>query len=52
MRVQDITDRKYPSIYADELATKARAILRERRLRTLPVIDDNKRLVGVITRSD
>ncbi len=52
MRVQDITDRRYPSIYADELATKARAILRERGLRTLPVIDENKRLVGVITRSD
>lgn len=52
MRVQDITDRKYPSIYADELATKARAILRERGLRSLPVIDENKRLLGVITRSD
>lgn len=52
MRVQDITDRRYPSIYADELATKARAILRERGLRTLPVIDENKRLVGIVTRSD
>jgi len=52
LRVQDITDRKYPSIYADELATKARAILRERGLRTLPVINENKRLVGVITRND
>jgi len=52
LRVLDITERKYPSIYADELATKARAILRERGLRTLPVVDKNKRLVGVITRSD
>jgi len=52
LRVLDITDRKYPSIYADELATKARAILRERGLRTLPVVDKNKRLVGVISRSD
>ncbi len=52
MRVRDIADRKYPSIYADELATKARAILRERGLRTLPVIDKNKRLLGAITRSD
>jgi CBS domain-containing protein len=52
LRVQDIADGKYPSIYADELATKARAILRERGLRTLPVTDENKRLVGVITRSD
>jgi len=52
LRVQDITDKKYPSIYADELATKARAVLRERSLRTLPVTDKNKHLVGVITRSD
>jgi CBS domain-containing protein len=52
LRVQDIADRKYPSIYADELATKARAVLRERGLRILPVIDENKRLLGVITRSD
>jgi CBS domain-containing protein len=52
LRVQDIADGKYPSIYADELATKARAVLRERGLRTLPVVDENKRLVGVITRSD
>jgi CBS domain-containing protein len=52
LRVQDITNRKYPSIYADELATKARAVLRERGLRTLPVIDENKRLLGVITRND
>lgn len=52
MRVQDITDRKYPSIYTDELATKARAVLRERGLRTLPVVDENKRLQGIITRRD
>jgi CBS domain-containing protein len=48
----DVADKKYPSIYEDELATKARAILRERGLRTLPVVDENKRLVGIITRSD
>ncbi len=52
MRVQDLTDRRYPSIYADELATKARAILRQRGLRTLPVVSEHKRLLGVITRSD
>jgi len=52
LRVEDITDRKYPSIYADELATKARAVLRERGLRTLPVVDEIKRLLGVITRND
>lgn len=52
MRVQDLTDRRYPSIYADELATKARAILRQRGLRTLPVVGEHKRLLGVITRSN
>jgi len=50
--VQDIMDRNYPSIYFDELATKARAVLRERALRILPVVDEYKRLVGVISRSD
>jgi len=50
--VKDIMDQKYPTIYADELATKARAVLRERALRILPVVDEHKRLVGVISRND
>ena len=45
-------DRNYPSIYADDLATKARAVLRERELRILPVTNEHKRLVGVISRND
>jgi CBS domain-containing protein len=45
-------ERNYPSIYADELATKARAVLRERELRVLPVVDEHKLLVGVISRND
>ena len=52
MRVNDIMDRRYPSLYADELATKARAILRDTGLRILPIIDDNRRLVGIVTRSN
>jgi len=52
LRVQDVMDQKHPFIYADELATKARAVLRERRLRVLPVLDKNKRLVGMLSRSD
>lgn len=52
MLVKDIMDRNYPSIYADDLATKARAVLRERALRILPVVDEHKRLVGVISRND
>lgn len=52
MRVQDVMNRNHPSIYPDELATKARAVLRDFRLRILPVVDDNKRLLGVLSRSD
>jgi CBS domain-containing protein len=52
LRVQDLMDRNHSFIYADELATKARALLRERGVRALPVLDKNKRLVGMISRSD
>jgi len=52
LRVKDIMDRSYPSLYVDELATKARAILRDMGLRILPIIDEDKRLVGIVTRSD
>jgi len=45
-------NRSHPSIYPDELATKARAILRDLRLRILPVVDDSKRVLGVISRND
>jgi CBS domain-containing protein len=43
LRVQDIMDRNHPSVYPDELVTKARAILRDFKLRILPVIDDDKK---------
>ncbi len=52
MHVQDVMDRRYPSVYADELATKVRAVLRSRGLRVLPVVDERKRLIGVVSRSD
>jgi len=52
LRVQEVMDRNHPIIYADELATKARAVLREGGLRVLPVLDENKRLIGMISRSD
>lgn len=52
MRVQDVMDRNYPSIYADELATKARAVLRDFSLRILPVVDMHKRILGAISRND
>lgn len=52
MRVQNLMNRKYPSLYSDELATKARAILRNRELRVLPVVDKHKHFIGMISRSD
>jgi len=45
-------NRNHPFIYPDELATKARAVLRDFKLRILPVVDDNKQLLGVLSRSD
>lgn len=52
LRVRDVADIHHPSIYPDELATKARAFLRELRLRVLPVVDEDKRLLGVVSRTD
>jgi len=45
-------DPSHPSLYSDELATKARAVLRSREVRTLPVLDERKQLVGMISRGD
>ena len=52
MRVQDVMNRNHPSIYPDELVTKARAVLRNFKLRILPVVNDDKRLLGVVSRND
>jgi CBS-domain-containing membrane protein len=43
-------DQNYPSLRADELATKARATLRNRELRVLPVVDERKHLIGLVSR--
>jgi CBS-domain-containing membrane protein len=45
-------DEKHPFIYEDELATKARAVIRNSALRILPVTDKTKRLIGVVSRGD
>ncbi|MDI6691372.1 MAG: CBS domain-containing protein [Candidatus Bathyarchaeota archaeon] len=52
MRVKEIMNQKHPFIYEDELATKARAIIRDFALRILPVIDKTKRLIGIVSRGD
>jgi CBS domain-containing protein len=48
--VKEIATTNYPALYEDELVTKARAMIRERGLGILPVIDQQKRLLGVISR--
>lgn len=45
-------DVKNPAIYADDLATKARALIRDYALRILPVINENRKLSGVVSRGD
>ncbi len=52
MLVKNLMNPNYPFVYTDELATKARAVLREQKLRVLPVLDANKRILGMISRSD
>lgn len=51
MRVKEIADEKHPFIYEDELATKARAVIRDFSLRILPVIDNNRKLLGIVSRN-
>jgi len=50
--VTDLTDKKYPFLYADDLGTKARAVMRNRGLRILPIVDEHKHLLGVVSRMD
>lgn len=52
LRVKEVMDPKHPFIFADELATKARAIIRDFNLRILPVTDENKKLLGKVSRRD
>jgi len=51
LRVGEIANQKHPSIYEDELATKARSLIRDFSLRILPVINSEKRVVGVVSRA-
>lgn len=52
MRVKEITNEKHPFIYEDELATKARALIRDFALRILPVTDGNRKVLGIVSRGD
>lgn len=50
MLVKDIATANYPALYEDELVTKARAMIRDQGLGILPIIDQQKRLLGIISR--
>ena len=52
MRVKEITNEKHPFVYDDELATKARAMIREYNIRILPVTDGNQKVLGIVSRGD
>lgn len=50
--IKEIMNARHPFIYEDELATKARAIIRDSSLRILPVVDPHKKLLGKVSRRD
>ena len=50
LRVAEIMSKNFPFIREDELVTKARAMLRSHRTRILPVVNYDKRLLGIIYR--
>ncbi len=51
MKVKEVAFTKAPSVSKNDLATRARALMRQYSVRALPVFDNDK-LTGVITRSD
>ncbi len=51
MKVKDFVFAKSPVISKNDLAVKARALMRQNSVRALPVFDGEK-LIGVLTRSD
>jgi CBS-domain-containing membrane protein len=52
LRVKEITNEKHPFVYEDELATKARAMIRDLDVRILPVTDGDQKVVGIVSRGD
>jgi CBS domain-containing protein len=50
LRVKEILNEKHPFIYDDELATKARALIRDFSLRILPVTNKERKLLGIVSR--
>ncbi len=52
IKVEEVMSKNLVYVHEDDFATKARALLRQYGFRSLPVVDDEKKLVGIVTRSD
>lgn len=52
MKVNEIMTKNVETVKEDDLVTKARAIMRNKGYRAMPVIDKNNRMVGIIGRTD
>ncbi|PKP60301.1 MAG: CBS domain-containing protein, partial [Candidatus Altiarchaeales archaeon HGW-Altiarchaeales-2] len=52
MKVSEIMTKKVDVIKDNDLVTKARAIMRDKGFRAMPVVDKNNRMTGIIGRGD
>ena len=52
MKVSEIMTTKVDVVRDNDLVTKARAIMRNKGFRAMPVIDKNNKMIGVISRGD
>lgn len=50
MKVSEIMTKKVDAVRDNDLVTKARAIMRNKGFRAMPVIDKNNKMIGVISR--
>ena len=51
-RAEDVMSKKVVTIHEEEDISKATKIMAERNINRLPVLDENGKLVGIITRGD
>lgn len=51
-KVEDVMTKRVVSISQEEEISKAARVMADNKINRLPVMDDNKKLVGIITRGD
>lgn len=51
-KIEDVMTKKAITISKDEEISKAARIMSDKKINRLPVLDENKRLVGIVTRWD